>query len=373
MGLCRIFLLVSVLVVFSAGLLMVFSASSAEVLDDFAYSQKSTHHALIKQIVYAGVGCTVALVVWQLGYHHFLRLSFPMLLLCSLLLLLVFVPGIGQMRNGAYRWLGIGGYTIQPSEFVKLVIPAYFINFLRERKWQISQFRTFCFACLMIAVPVLLIMIEPDNGTMAIIVVTMTTLIFVSGIRARFWVLPMATLFLCTTVVALNMPYVAERIKVYCNPELDVRGWGHQPYQAKIATGSGGLLGRGPGNSLQKMNYLPEAQNDYIAAIFAEECGFVGVVLLLLCYMSMTFCGFSFAFHAQDKEGCYLAVALTFLVAIQAFLNLAVVSGTVPSTGLNLPLFSQGGTSLMVNIIAVTLLLNISWKSEQQKGAKNAP
>jgi cell division protein FtsW len=146
------------------------------------------------------------------------------------------------------------------------------------------------------------------------------------------------------------------------NPELDLKGKGHQPYQAKIAAGSGQLLGRGPGNSLQKLSYLPEAQNDYIAAIYAEEFGFLGIVTLIVLYMIIAYVGFYIAHICQDRNGLYFATAITFLICFQAFMNLGVVSGLLPSTGLNLPFFSQGGTSLMANIAGLGLLLNIAYQ-----------
>ena len=162
-------------------------------------------------------------------------------------------------------------------------------------------------------------------------------------------------------VFAANMPYVKERLKVYVNPESDIYGKGHQPYQAKIAAGSGYIFGKGLGNSIQKHNYLPEARSDYLAAIFAEEFGFVGIFFLILAYMTIAFFGFYIAFHAADREGAYLATMITFLICFQAFFNLGVVSGLLPSKGIALPFFSQGGTSLLVNISALVLLLNISY------------
>jgi cell division protein FtsW len=165
--------------------------------------------------------------------------------------------------------------------------------------------------------------------------------------------------------VALNLPYVKARLQVYLHPELDIKGKGHQPHQAKIAAGSGMLLGRGAGASLQKFTYLPEAQNDYIAAIYAEEFGFVGILLLLVLYMLFAFAGFSIAFQSQSLHGCYLAMSITFLISLQAFLNLGVASALLPSKGVNLPFFSQGGTSLISNMIGLSLLLNIAKKDEK--------
>ncbi len=162
------------------------------------------------------------------------------------------------------------------------------------------------------------------------------------------------------------MPHVSDRIKVYMNPEYDLKGKGHQPYQAKIAAGSGKLLGRGLGESLQKLEYLPEARSDYIAAIFAEETGFIGMMGLILLYMGIGFCGFCIAQRALDNDGFYIATIFTFLICFQAFLNLGIVSGLLPSKGTNLPFFSQGGSSLLANMMAVSVLLNIAKQSKRR-------
>jgi len=158
------------------------------------------------------------------------------------------------------------------------------------------------------------------------------------------------------------MSHVPDRIRVYLNPELDLQGKGHQPHQARIAAGSGGLLGKGIGESLQKMDYLPEARSDYIAAIYAEEFGFIGMLGLIMLYMTIGGIGFAIAAKAPRIEGFYLVSILTFLICFQAFLNLGVVSGLLPSKGTNLPFFSHGGSSLMVNFIAIGLILSVAKK-----------
>lgn len=353
----RLLVLVCVILIFALGLMMVFNTSSAEILDRAL--DRSIHQAFLRQITYAIVGLLVSSLIWKTGYTHLLRLS-PYLLVCILLLLvLVFVPGIGKARNGAHRWVGIGTFTIQPSEFAKYLIPMVYIEWIvRRYKHQVS-FLTFCKLVAILAIPMLLIMIEPDNGTTAVIGASLIPLFFISGIRFKYWALPVLILLSVGTVAAFQLPYVRGRLQVYLHPELDIRGKGHQPHQAKIAAGSGKLFGRGPGASVQKLTYLPEAQNDYIAAIYAEEFGFVGILLLITLYMLFAFGGFSIAMRTPTVLGCYLAMAITFLITLQAFLNLGVVSGLLPSKGVNLPFFSQGGTSLIANIIGLTILLNI--------------
>lgn len=359
----RLWLLIAVGLVFSLGLVMIFNTSSAEVLDHAL--DQDTHRALLRQIIYAVLGSFVAAGAWQLGYENILKLSFPLLCVVTLLLALTFVPGIGVQANGARRWIGVAGYTLQPSELAKYLIPIYFMQVCLEQSVQRMPLKVFIRALAFLAVPILLILAEPDNGSVAIIGMTMMVVFFLTRIRFRYWALPMLALLLVGGSVASQLPYVRGRLKVYLNPELDIRGKGHQPHQAKIASGAGGLWGRGPGRSIQKFSYLPEAQNDYIAAIFAEEFGFMGVMTLLLLYISIAYFGFHIALRAVDLGGFYIASICTFLICIQAFLNLAVVSGLLPSTGLNLPFFSQGGSSLMANIVAIGIVLNVAFRSER--------
>jgi len=360
----RLLILICVILIFALGLMMVFNTTSAEILDRAL--DRNIHQALFRQFTYAIVGLLVAIMVWKVGYTHLLRLSPYLLLFAAVLLILTFVPGVGKARNGAHRWVGIGSFTIQPSEFVKYLIPMVYIEWIvRRYKHQVSFF-TFCKLVALLAVPMFLVMIEPDNGTTAVMGASLIPLFFISGIRFKYWALPVLILLSIGTIAAFQLPYVRGRIQVYLHPELDIKGKGHQPHQAKIAAGSGKLLGRGPGASLQKLTYLPEAQNDYIAAIYAEEFGFVGILLLITLYMLLAFGGFSIAMRTPTVLGCYLAMTITFLITLQAFLNLGVVSGLLPSKGVNLPFFSQGGTSLIANIIGLTILLNIGGHEEKE-------
>ncbi len=358
----RLLLLICVAALFALGLMMVFNTSSAEILDRAL--NRNTHQALFRQIAYGAVGCLISLLVWRIGYDHLLKFSFPLLLLGIFLLVLVFVPGIGQIRNGARRWIGIGHFTFQPSEFVKYLSLLFYVEYVCSQKEKNLKFRSFLKIAAILAVPMLLVMVEPDNGTAAVMGASLLPLFFLSGVQFKYWALPVLVLMGIGVVAAIQLPYVRGRLEVYLHPELDLKGKGHQPHQAKIAAGSGKIFGRGPGGSLQKLTYLPEAQNDYIAAIYAEEFGFLGVLVLLMLYMLFAYGGFSVAMQASSRSGSYLAAAITFLISLQAFLNLGVVSGLLPSKGVNLPFFSQGGTSLMANLIGLTLLLNVAKKSE---------
>jgi cell division protein FtsW len=355
-------LLIAVALLFAFGLVMIFNTTSAEVLDRF--SDRSTHHALIKQLLYALVGAIGAVGAWFIGYQNLVKLSGPMLVFATLLLVVVFLPGIGLQINGAHRWINVFGNSFQPSEFVKFLIPMYFIHVVCRQKDSLDL-RQFLILLAKLSLPLALILIEPDNGTVAIIFTALVILFLLSRLKWTYWALPLCVLCACGAVVASQMPHVSNRIKVYMNPEYDLKGKGHQPYQAKIAAGSGQLMGKGLGESLQKLEYLPEARSDYIAAIFAEETGFLGVVGLILSYMIVGYCGFSIAQQAKDKEGFYTAAIFTFLICFQAFLNLGVVSGLLPSKGTNLPFFSHGGSSLLANMIALCVILNVGKVHEQ--------
>ncbi len=360
----RLLILVCVTFIFALGLMMVFNTSSAEILDRAL--DRNVYQAFLRQIAYAAAGLFFAYMIWRVGYTHVIRMAPLFLTLSCILLILVFVPGIGKVRNGAHRWLGIGSMTFQPSEFVKYLLPMAYIEWYLNRKKSEVTFVTFCKVVACLGIPMSLVMIEPDNGSTAVMGASLIPLFFLSGIRFKYWALPMAILIVLGAVVAYQLPYVRGRIEVYLHPELDLKGKGHQPHQAKIAAGSGGIIGRGPGASLQKLTYLPEAQNDYIAAIYAEEFGFVGILLLICLYMLFTFGGFSIALRSPTVEGSYLAATITFLISLQAFLNLGVVSGLLPSKGVNLPFFSQGGTSLITNIIGLAVLLNIGKNHEKE-------
>lgn len=327
--------------------------------------EENTHHALYKQLAFGVFGFAFAFIIRHVGYRHFLLWSPVFLALITVLLILTLIPGVGREVNGSRRWLGAGGLYFQPSEFAKYVVPAYAIYSFVIKDASMITLKRFLVTSAVCAVPAILVLIEPNNGTTAVMALSMVVLYILLRVPFKYWGAPLLVMILVGGSFASQLPYVTARIKVYLNPELDLRGKGHQPYQAKIAAGSGGFIGKGPGKSLQKLSYLPEAQNDYIAAIFAEEYGFVGVISLISAFMVVSSLGYFIACQAATLPGYYLGAVVTFLISFQAFLNLGVVSGLLPSTGLNLPFFSQGGTSLIANMMAVGLLISIASDRER--------
>lgn len=359
-------LCITVLLLYVLGLVMIFDTSSAEALDHSL--NEKTHQALFKQCLYGILGTAVSFSLFRLGYKRLLQLSPIILAVLTFFLLCVFIPGIGIKANGSRRWVNLFGWSLQPSEFVKYIAPVYFIYCLSKVQGEIS-FRKFCSIGAILAIPMGLILLEPNNGTAGVLGTVLAVVCFLTRVPFRFWALPLLCIGLLGAVFAINMPYVAARIQVYLHPEMDLRGKGHQPYQAKIASGSGGIFGKGISMSLQKLSYLPEAQNDYIAAIFAEEYGFVGVFILILTYTWLGIIGFGIAVGSRDHSGMCIAAVISFLITFQAFLNLGVVSGLIPSTGLNLPFFSQGGSSLIAHLAGVGILMSVA---VEQKEARRA-
>lgn len=352
-GLCFLSL---VSLVFVMGLVMVFNTTSAEILDGAL--EKSLHHALIRQVLYALVGILCAIGVWFVGHQTLLKLSGPLLLFSTILLALALLPGVGVQINGARRWIHVFGNSFQPSEFVKYLLPLYCIYRLSLQKTAITS-KDFIRLTALLCIPIALILVEPDNGTVFIIGVTLIVLCLLARIPLAFWLWPLLGCVIVGGAVASRMPHVSDRIQVFLHPELDLLGKGHQPYQAKIAAGSGQILGKGFGESVQKMSYLPEARSDYIAAIFAEEFGFIGITVLIFVYVGIGFLGFLMAMSCQEESSFLLISVFVFLLCFQVFLNLGVVSGLLPSKGTSLPFLSQGGSSLLASVLAVSIIVHV--------------
>ncbi len=342
---------------------MIFNTTSAEILDKSLAA--STHSAMLKQILYGLVGFFLAYLLYKIGYEKILEHSFFFFLLVSVGLILVFVPPIGLKINGGSRWISLGGLVFQPSEAAKYLFPLVFIQ--QFSKCTKLHFVTFIRLLLPLFFSLFLILLEPDNGTAALLILTMIALFFLTKIPSFYWAIPFFSLILVGGTLAYHMPHVKSRIAVYLHPEKDLKGKGHQPHQAKIAAGSGGLLGKGLGESLQKLTYLPEARSDYIAAIFAEEFGFIGMLGLISLYMTILFSGISIAMRSHSLHGFYTAAILTFLLCIQAFVNLGVVSNLLPSKGTTLPFISQGGSALIASLCALGVLLSVARNEEKKE------
>ncbi len=357
-------LFVPATLIYTIGLLMVYDASSGEIVD-LALS-KNEFGPFLKQFFWGVLSFFISMFLYKIGWKTIISHAWQIYFLLIVLLLFVFVPGIGVQANGARRWISLFGFSVQPSEFVKLFLPAFYLLYLSENVESVyGSFRGFLRMMGFVFFPIVLIAIEPNNGTAGVIGLTVGLLLVISQIPWRYWLLPSCLVAVSLFGFALSSSYVQSRIQAYKNPESDIKGKGHQPYQAKIAAGSGGLFGRGPAKSLQKLSYLPEAQNDYIAAIYAEEFGFLGMCGLIALYGWLIIAMSRHVARMATLEPFTWGCVMIFLVSLQAFMNLGVVSGLLPSTGLNLPFFSQGGSSLMANASALGILASMTKHDEE--------
>jgi cell division protein FtsW len=349
----QILLLVTLALV-AFGLVMVYSATSASA----ALASGDSSYYLRKQGLYALVGLALLLVLRRSSYHS-LRLLAPALVLASIVLLLA-VLMVGQTVNGARRWLQVGPAVFQPSELAKLALLVFVAAYLTSRPAPRTLGELVKPLGLVTGVICALILAEPDLGTAITIVVMIGGVLVVSGVPARLLATAGGLCVALVLAAAWFEPYRRARLLGFLNPWDDAQGAGYQPVQAMIALGSGGIFGEGLGQSVLKANYLPEAHTDMIFAIIGEELGLVGATALIAAYAAFAYAGFRVALACRDPFGKRLAAGITTLVCGQALINLAAVMGAAPLTGITLPFVSYGGSSLVVVLAAVGILLNIA-------------
>lgn len=350
-------LLITVLILLAIGVAMVFSASSIssqQKWDDKYYFLKS-------QGLYAILGIAVMFFLSRVNYKILGQLA-PLLVIVSIvLLLLVFVPGIGMRLNGALRWIKLGPLRMQPSEFAKFALILYMAKSISTRK---DKIRTFTFGVLpyvlLMGLYCILIILEP-NKSMAMIFVLLTfTMLFSAGAKIwhlAIWGLPLIP---AAIYILIKDKYSLLRITSYMDPWADPLKSGYQAIQSLLALGSGGIFGLGLGNSRQKFFYIPEPQNDFIFSIIGEELGFIGTFTIIILFLLLIWRGMRIAMHCSDRFGCLLATGIVCMIGIQVVLNIAVATVTIPTTGVSLPFISQGGTSLLFVMANMGILLNIS-------------
>ncbi|PSL50771.1 spore cortex peptidoglycan biosynthesis regulator SpoVE [Salsuginibacillus halophilus] len=350
-------LVLCVVLLLVVGALMVYSASAAWgsfIFEDSWYFAK-------RQALFAGLGLTVMAITTHIDYRIWKRWSLSFLLICFVLLILVLIPGVGLVRGGAQSWLGVGAFSIQPSEFMKLSLIIFLAAVLAERPEQLTSFKTGMLPLLLlIGAAFGLIMLQPDLGTGAVMVLTCMVLLFVAGGRYKhfFWLGMLGVSMFAALVAAA--PYRLQRLTSFLDPWSDALGSGFQIIQSLYAIGPGGLMGLGFGESRQKYFYLPEPQTDFIFAILAEETGFIGGSLVILLFTAFMWRGIRIAMLAPDGFGTFLAVGIVGMLLIQVLINIGVVTGMFPVTGITLPFLSYGGSSLTLMLAAVGLLLSIS-------------
>jgi cell division protein FtsW len=336
---------------------MVYSASAVWA----TYKFEDSFFFAKRQLLFAGVGVVAMFFIMNVDYWTWRTWAKMLVIVCFILLLAVLVPGIGMERNGSRSWIGVGAFSIQPSEFMKLAMIAFLAKFLSENQKKITSFKRGLLPSLaFVFTAFALIMLQPDLGTGTVMVGTCIVMIFVAGARiSHFGLLGLLGVAGFAALV-LSAPYRIKRITSFLNPWEDPLGSGFQIIQSLYAIGPGGLFGLGLGQSRQKFFYLPEPQTDFIFAILAEELGFIGGSLIILLFGLLLWRGVRIALGAPDQYGSYLAIGIITMVAIQVMINIGVVTGLMPVTGITLPFLSYGGSSLTLMLMAVGVLLNIS-------------
>jgi cell division protein FtsW len=358
-------LFIIVLVLLSLGLIMVFSASAP--IAEKKYND--IYFFIKKQLRFAVLGMALMLLAANYDYHKYGRKTAIALMVSSIvLLILVLVPGIGVEINGSWRWIYIGSFQFQPSELAKLAIIIFYSYFLSKRKKPLdSFFRDLLPYLFVIGIIALLLLLEPHLSATIIMLALAMIILFAAGAKIRHFAALAAPVCAGLAAVIMFTDYMTLRINSYIDPWSYPKDEGWQTIQSLYAIGSGGLFGRGLGQSLQKFLYVSEPHNDYIFSILAEELGFIGVVTVLLLFLVFIWRGIKIAVHAPDTYGSLLATGVTALIAVQSLFNVAVVTNTVPPTGVSLPFFSSGGTSLVLFMVEAGILLNISRYSKYER------
>ena len=355
-----IYLFFAVMALILFGLVMIYSSSyiwaEYKFNDAFKYVKQ--------QGLFIIIGTFLMLLISKIDYKIYEKKAFPIFIACIILLILVLIPGIGKIRNGSRSWFGIGSFGIQPSEFAKLGLIMLTSKYLSKSNKFIKDLTKGVFPILGVLFLVFgLIMLQPDFGTGMIIVVSIIAMLFVAGVNMKFFFGLGALGVIGIIVLILIAPYRMDRITSFINPWNDPLGTGFQIIQSLYAIGPGGLLGMGFLNSRQKHFYLPEPQTDFIFSIISEEFGILGIIIVASLFVFILYRGMRISLRCSDSFGKYLAFGMTFQILIQAVMNLMVVVGLIPVTGVTLPFLSYGGSSLLISMASIGILLNISRNS----------
>lgn len=359
-------LLVAIIGLLFLGLLMV--ASSSVMISSKYYQQP--FHFLVRQVCYLVFGLFVGMLVMRVDTSIWEKWSAPLLLICLVMLVLVLIPGIGRVVNGSRRWLTLGPISIQVSEIVKLSMILYLAGYLVRQQQRVqSEVLNFIKPLVLLGIIALLLLSEPDFGATVVISTTVMVILFLSGVKLRYYAGLVLLMVASLGVLAVSSPYRMARLTAFLNPWADQFNSGYQLTQSLIAFGRGGWLGTGLGSSVQKLLYLPEAHTDFMFAVLAEELGLLGVLLVLVLYSILVTRGLLIGLRAYQAEryfSAYTAYGITFWLGMQAVINMGVNAGLLPTKGLTLPLLSYGGASLVVNCIALALLLRIDHETRWQ-------
>jgi cell division protein FtsW len=339
------------------GVVMVYSASSVMATKKF----HDGFYFLKRQGIYAIIGFGAMAGAMRIDYHFWKKAAIPILLVCLGLLVLVLIPGIGGSAGGSSRWIRLPGFSLQPSEMAKIAFIMYMAFSLDKKQDKVRLFSSgFLPYMVVLAVMLLLLLKQPDLGSSLTLGCVAMVMLFAAGTRLSY-ILSMVLLALPFLYYAvMHVDYRRRRIMAFLNPWEDPSNTGFQIIQSWIAVGTGGIFGQGLGEGKQKLFYLPEAHTDFIFSVVGEELGFIGVMIIASMFFLLIHRGIRVALYAEDNFGRSLAFGISTLLGLEAFVNIAVVTGLFPTKGLALPFISYGGSSLIITLFAIGILLNIS-------------
>jgi cell division protein FtsW len=343
---------------------MVYSASV--VVADQKFQQP--YMFATKQVMWVAFGLAILSMVMRVDYRTYQNERLIWALLGGVGVLLVAVL-FSREINGTRRWFAIGGFGIQPSELAKLVAILFTALILDRRMHRVNDLRYAMMPIgLVVAMMLGLILLEPDFGTAVSLLGIVAVMVFAAGLSYKYLLASVALLLPLLALVLIQAPYRVKRILTFMDPWADPLGEGFQIIQSLIAVGTGGMLGRGLMEGRQKMFYLPEPHTDFIYAVIAEETGLIGALFILLCFGVLAWRGMMAALRAPDRFGSFLALGITMMIVMQAYVNISVVLGLAPTKGIPLPLLSAGGSSLLITLLGVGVLLNISQHANAETG-----
>ena len=338
------------------GALMVYSAS-------YYYANKTYNNSyffLTKQVVGIIVGLIIMFLLSKVNYNHLQKFKWIALIFGYILLLLVFVPGIGVTNYGATRWIKLPGFTIQSSEIAKFCFVLFASCHLSQNYKKVKTLKGILPVIISGGLMCLLILLEPNMSITMCVGIVMIIMLLIGGISFKHFLLLLIPALILVPVLIIIEPYRFNRLLAFINPWANPKGEGYQLIQSFYSISNGGLFGVGLFNSRQKYLFLPFSESDFIFSVIAEEFGWVGCIGLLSIYFVLIVCGIKIALHSKNRFGCYLATGITAVIAVQTLLNILVVSGLIPPTGLPLPFISSGSTSIVVFMAAIGVLLNIN-------------
>jgi len=356
-----------VLMLTAIGLVMLLSASFPSAY--YETKDQNPLYYFIRQGIFAVAGIAAMFFVSKINYQRYRGAARILLFISIVLLVLVLIPGIGLIRNNARRWLGVGDlFTFQPSEIAKVAIVIYFSDSISRKRDKMRSFRYGILPYVAILVLVAgLVALEPHLSGAILILGVGAILMLVGGINWGWVFAAIGAAAGALYFILFVIRYNTSRIEMWHNPWADPQGAGYQLSQSLISIGSGGLLGVGLGKGRQKFLYLPEEHNDFIFAIVCEELGLIGATIIMVLFAALILRGYWIALHARDRFGSLLVVGVTSLIAMQTFLNIGVVTGLLPTTGISLPFFSYGGTALMLQLAEMGIVLSVSRQMKPTK------